>query len=87
MLHTLGSWSRKRICPSIADPEFFLKNILVNTLPSLLLAKHFTPILKASDNPKFAVVSAQSAFQTPTGDGMRYRFQCCTRHACSNHVD
>ncbi|ARP38148.1 SDR family oxidoreductase [Vibrio syngnathi] len=57
MLHTPELGPEKNL--SSIDPEFFLKNISVNTLPSLLLAKHFTPILKASDNPKFAVVSAK----------------------------
>lgn len=57
MLHTPDLGPEKNLS-SIA-PEFFLKNISVNTLPSLLLAKHFTPILKSSDNPKFAVVSAK----------------------------
>ncbi|MFA0655469.1 MULTISPECIES: SDR family oxidoreductase [Vibrio] len=57
MLHTPDLGPEKNL--SSIDPEFFLKNISVNTLPSLLLAKHFTPILRASDNPKFAVVSAK----------------------------
>ncbi|MEZ8692716.1 SDR family oxidoreductase [Vibrio splendidus] len=57
MLHTPELGPEKNL--SSIDPEFFLKNISVNTLPSLLLAKHFTPILRTSDNPKFAVVSAK----------------------------
>ncbi|MFA0134438.1 SDR family oxidoreductase [Vibrio splendidus] len=57
MLHTPDLGPEKNL--SSIDPEFFLKNISVNTLPSLLLAKHFTPILRTSDNPKFAVVSAK----------------------------
>ncbi|PMM34994.1 short chain dehydrogenase [Vibrio splendidus] len=57
MLHTSELGPEKNL--SSIDPEFFLKNISVNTLPSLLLAKHFTPILRTSDNPKFAVVSAK----------------------------
>lgn len=57
MLHTPEIGPEKNL--SSIDPEFFLKNMSVNTLPSLLLAKHFTPLLKASDNPKFAVVSAK----------------------------
>ncbi|WP_215406085.1 SDR family oxidoreductase [Vibrio gigantis] len=57
MLHTPELGPEKNL--SSIDPEFFLKNISVNTLPSLLLAKHFTPVLKMSDNPKFAVVSAK----------------------------
>ncbi|MFA0077766.1 SDR family oxidoreductase [Vibrio artabrorum] len=57
MLHTPDLGPERNL--SSIDPEFFLKNISVNTLPSLLLAKHFTPLLKLSDNPKFAVVSAK----------------------------
>ncbi|PTP99346.1 SDR family oxidoreductase [Vibrio splendidus] len=57
MLHTSELGPEKNL--SSIDPEFFLKNISVNTLPSLLLAKHFTPVLRTSDNPKFAVVSAK----------------------------
>ncbi|MDH5903581.1 SDR family oxidoreductase [Vibrio splendidus] len=57
MLHTPELGPEKNL--SSIDPEFFLKNISVNTLPSLLLAKHFTSILRTSDNPKFAVVSAK----------------------------
>ncbi|MEZ8202479.1 SDR family oxidoreductase [Vibrio splendidus] len=57
MLHTPELGPEKNL--SSIDPEFFLKNISVNTLPSLLLAKHFTPVLRTSDNPKFAVVSAK----------------------------
>ncbi|MDH5886297.1 SDR family oxidoreductase [Vibrio splendidus] len=57
MLHTPELGPEKNL--SSIDPDFFLKNISVNTLPSLLLAKHFTPVLRTSDNPKFAVVSAK----------------------------
>ncbi|MDH5934093.1 SDR family oxidoreductase [Vibrio splendidus] len=57
MLHTSELGPEKNL--SSIDPEFFLKNISVNTLPSLLLAKHFTPVLRTSDNPKFTVVSAK----------------------------
>ena len=57
MLHTPEHGPEKNL--SSIDPEFFLKNISVNTLPSLLLAKHFTPVFRTSDNPKFAVLSAK----------------------------
>ncbi len=42
-----------------ADAEFFLDNIRVNTLPTLLLAKHFMKLLKKSERPVFAAVSAR----------------------------
>ncbi|MEX0334777.1 SDR family oxidoreductase [Vibrio tubiashii] len=39
--------------------EFFLENIAINTLPTLLLAKHFSAKLKSSKSPKFATLSAR----------------------------
>jgi NAD(P)-dependent dehydrogenase (short-subunit alcohol dehydrogenase family) len=39
--------------------EFFLENIRVNTLPTLLLAKHFSRHLKGRRNTVFATVSAR----------------------------
>ncbi|CAH0530269.1 SDR family oxidoreductase [Vibrio hippocampi] len=41
------------------DGDFFMQNIQINTLPTLLLAKHFTPALKKSTHPRFAVISAR----------------------------
>jgi NAD(P)-dependent dehydrogenase (short-subunit alcohol dehydrogenase family) len=41
------------------DPEFFLHNVQVNTLPTLLLAKHAGPLLKTSPAAVFATVSAR----------------------------
>ncbi|EGR3028986.1 SDR family oxidoreductase [Vibrio parahaemolyticus] len=57
MLHTSNKDPEKNL--SMVDPDFFLQNIAVNTLPSMLLAKYFTPLLKRSGVPKFAVVSAK----------------------------
>ncbi|EMN7203746.1 SDR family oxidoreductase [Vibrio parahaemolyticus] len=57
MLHTSNKGPEKNL--SMVDPDFFLQNIAVNTLPSMLLAKYFTPLLKRSGVPKFAVVSAK----------------------------
>ncbi|NOI80196.1 SDR family oxidoreductase [Vibrio tubiashii] len=39
--------------------EFFLENIAINTLPTLLLAKYFSAKLKSSEFPKFATLSAR----------------------------
>ncbi len=39
--------------------DFFLKNIQINTLPTLLLAKYFTPLLRRSPVAKFATISAK----------------------------
>lgn len=41
------------------DADFFSANIAANTLPTLLLAKHFSPLLKARPNAVFAAVSAK----------------------------
>ncbi|OXE29036.1 short chain dehydrogenase, partial [Vibrio parahaemolyticus] len=56
MLHTPNKGPEKNL--RMVEPDFFLQNIAVNTLPSMLLAKYFTPLLKCSGAPKFAVVSA-----------------------------
>ncbi|MGL1465469.1 MULTISPECIES: SDR family oxidoreductase [Vibrio] len=57
MLHTQDKGPEKNL--SSLDADFFQQTILVNTLPSLLLAKYFTPKLKRSANPKFATISAK----------------------------
>ncbi|HCG7964950.1 SDR family oxidoreductase [Vibrio parahaemolyticus] len=57
MLHTPNKGPEKNL--RMVEPDFFLQNIAVNTLPSMLLAKYFTPLLKCSGVPKFAVVSAK----------------------------
>lgn len=41
------------------DPEFFLRNVQVNALSALLLAKHFKPALTHSEAALMAVVSAK----------------------------
>lgn len=41
------------------DSDFLIENIKINTLPTLLLAKHFGKALKASKAPKLATVSAR----------------------------
>uniref|UniRef100_UPI00047049D4 SDR family oxidoreductase n=1 Tax=Vibrio parahaemolyticus TaxID=670 RepID=UPI00047049D4 len=57
MLHTSNKGPEKNV--SMVESDFFLQNIAVNTLPSMLLAKYFTPLLKRSGTPKFAVISAK----------------------------
>ena len=57
MLHTSDKGPEKNVAS--LDAEFFLQNMTVNTLPSLLLAKHFTSKLKQSTGPRFATVSAK----------------------------
>jgi len=41
------------------DSEFLLENIRINTLPTLLLAKHFGAALKQSPAPLLATISAK----------------------------
>ncbi|MEM7543712.1 MAG: short chain dehydrogenase, partial [Pseudomonadota bacterium] len=41
------------------DADFMMENIRVNTLPTLMLARHFSPVLKRSLSPLFATVSAK----------------------------
>jgi NAD(P)-dependent dehydrogenase (short-subunit alcohol dehydrogenase family) len=41
------------------DPDFFSQNMATNTLPTLLLAKHFTPLVAKSANPKLVTLSAR----------------------------
>lgn len=41
------------------EPDFFIKNIEFNTLPTLLLAKHFASLIKKSSAPVFTTVSAK----------------------------
>lgn len=57
MLHTGGKGPEKSL--SQFDGEFFLHNVKVNALPTLLLAKHFSAKLKSSSAPKMAVLSAR----------------------------
>lgn len=57
MLHTKERGPEKNI--SSLDGDFFLQTVQCNTLPSLLLAKYFTPKFKSSNAPKFATISAK----------------------------
>ena len=57
ILHTLEHQPEKSIQHFNAD--FFHTNIQVNTLPTLLLAKHFMAPLKASSRSYFVTVSAK----------------------------
>lgn len=41
------------------DPDFMLRNVRLNTLPSLLLAKHFMLVLKAKTPTHFVTLSAK----------------------------
>ncbi len=41
------------------SPDFFYKNLSINTLPTILIAKHFGATLKHSRNTIFATISAK----------------------------
>ncbi|MGV6807065.1 MAG: SDR family NAD(P)-dependent oxidoreductase [bacterium] len=41
------------------DSDFFLRNIQLNTLPTLLLAKYAKPLFKKAERPVFASVTAR----------------------------
>lgn len=41
------------------DPDFYLKNIMNNAMPTMLIAKHFQSALKHSSQPKLATISAK----------------------------
>ncbi len=57
------------------DPEFFMHNIRVNTVPTLLLAKYGEPLLKGSERAVFATVSARvgSIGENRLGGWVSYR--------------
>nr|WP_185759733.1 SDR family oxidoreductase [Vibrio pectenicida] len=41
------------------QPDFFLHSMSVNALPTLMIAKHFSACLSASEQPKFVTISAK----------------------------
>jgi NAD(P)-dependent dehydrogenase (short-subunit alcohol dehydrogenase family) len=57
------------------DPEFFMHNMRVNALPTLLLAKHAEALLKGSEQGVFATVSARvgSIEENSLGGWVSYR--------------
>ncbi|WP_117232820.1 SDR family oxidoreductase [Vibrio maerlii] len=57
LLHNEQHGPEKNV--SAISSDFFQQNIMTNTLPTLLLAKHFTPKLKLSASPKLATISAK----------------------------
>ena len=57
ILHTTTHQPEKSL--NTIDPEFFLENMTTNALPTLLLAKHFTSLLKRSPAGKLATISAK----------------------------
>ncbi|MCT7947596.1 SDR family oxidoreductase [Shewanella septentrionalis] len=57
ILHTQDKGPEKSL--QSLDIAFFQHNLTLNTLPSVMLAKHFCHALKQSDSAKFAVISAK----------------------------
>ena len=57
------------------DPAFFQQNIRLNTLPSILLAKHFMQSLNADNKTFFIVLSAKigSISDNRSGGWLSYR--------------
>ncbi len=57
------------------DADFFMHNMRVNALPTLLLAKHAEPLLKGSEQAIFATVSARvgSITENALGGWVSYR--------------
>lgn len=56
--------------------EFFLENIAINTLPTLLLAKYFSAQLKSSGAPKFVTLSAKVGSISDNRLGGWYSYRC-----------
>jgi NAD(P)-dependent dehydrogenase (short-subunit alcohol dehydrogenase family) len=73
MLHTQEKGPEKNLGSLNAD--FFLQTMSVNTLPTVLLAKHFSPMLKRSQSPKFAVISAKVGSITDNRLGGWYSYR------------
>ncbi|MGM0677767.1 SDR family NAD(P)-dependent oxidoreductase [Ectothiorhodospira marina] len=57
LLHEGTHGPEKRVAQ--VDPEFVMQNFRVNTLPTLLLAKHMTPLMRHGRPALFATVSAR----------------------------
>ena len=73
MLHTPDHRPEKSI--KEFDPDFFHRTVVVNTLPSILLAKHFMAQLTSDDDTFFIAVSAKvgSISDNRLGGWLSYR--------------
>jgi NAD(P)-dependent dehydrogenase (short-subunit alcohol dehydrogenase family) len=58
------------------DPDFFMDNIRVNTLSTLLIAKHAKPALKKASRSVFAVLSARVGSISDNQLGGWYSYRC-----------
>ncbi|CAK4074458.1 SDR family oxidoreductase [Vibrio sp. 16] len=73
MLHTQHQKPEKNLAS--IDPDFFLKSMAVNCLPTLLIAKHFQPLLRKSAHPCLATVSAKVGSITDNQLGGWYSYR------------
>ena len=73
MLHTPEHGPEKNI--ESIDGQFFLRNIEVNTLPTLLLTQAFFPAFKVSPSVKLAVISARVGSIEDNGLGGWYSYR------------
>jgi NAD(P)-dependent dehydrogenase (short-subunit alcohol dehydrogenase family) len=79
VINAAGMLHRDRHMPEKAlrqlDPSFFMDSIAVNTLPTLLLAKHSQRPLGAAEQPVFASISARvgSIVENRMGGWYSYR--------------
>lgn len=74
LLHTDVGKPEKTI--SKLDPDFFMDNIRVNTLSTLLIAKHARRVLKKTSHSVFAVLSARVGSISDNQLGGWYSYRC-----------
>ena len=73
ILHTQDKGPEKSL--QSLDIAFFQHNLTLNTLPSVMLAKHFCHALKQSDSARFAVISAKVGSITDNRLGGWYSYR------------
>ncbi|MGE6451256.1 SDR family oxidoreductase [Shewanella baltica] len=73
ILHTQDKGPEKSL--QSLDLAFFQHNLTLNTLPSVMLAKHFCHALKQSDSARFAVISAKVGSITDNRLGGWYSYR------------
>lgn len=73
ILHTQDNGPEKSL--QSLDADFFQHNLNLNTLPSVMLAKHFEPVLKRSVSARFAVISAKVGSITDNRLGGWYSYR------------
>ncbi|MDT3282255.1 SDR family oxidoreductase [Shewanella scandinavica] len=73
ILHTQDKGPEKSL--QSLDIDFFQHNLTLNTLPSVMLAKHFCHALKQSDSARFAVISAKVGSITDNRLGGWYSYR------------